>query len=112
MPIRNRLKPGDYLAACDHTGFIHYASEMRQEWTGNWVHKSKWEPRNPQDFVRAKNDPHAVDMVRAAALVDTPRNVIDVLIGDTGVQAPYGPAAHLYDPGVGEFVVGKTLVVK
>ena len=26
---------------------------MRQEWTGQWVHKDVWNPRHPQDYVKS-----------------------------------------------------------
>jgi hypothetical protein len=33
---------------------------MRKEWTGLWVHESVWNPRHPQDFVKAIPDNPAV----------------------------------------------------
>ena len=37
-------------------GFDYYASDMKLRWDGLWVCKDDWEPRHPQDFVRARAD--------------------------------------------------------
>lgn len=44
--------PHDYWMICQRTGLKFRRSEMRQEWTGEWVHKSVWNPRHPQEFVK------------------------------------------------------------
>lgn len=56
MTQHKTLKDGDYWVICDRTGFKVPASETRKEWNGLRVHKSVWEPRHPQDFVRGKAD--------------------------------------------------------
>lgn len=45
-----------WLAVCDRCGFEYHSYELQQEWTGHMVCKSCWEPRHPQDFVRAIPD--------------------------------------------------------
>lgn len=52
--------PQDYWMICSRTGFKCRRSEMREEWTGLWVHKSVWNPRHPQDFVAAIPDDPSV----------------------------------------------------
>jgi len=49
---------------CDRSGFTFYASEMRKEWTGAWVHKDYWEPKNAQLEIKAKKDEQAVPNAR------------------------------------------------
>ena len=44
--------PKDNWVICQRTGIKFRRSEMRKEWNGLWVHRSVWEPRHPQDFVR------------------------------------------------------------
>lgn len=59
MPLGNepvRYKHGDWYVICDRTGFKIKASEARREWNGLLVHKSVWEPRHPQDFVKGTRD--------------------------------------------------------
>ena len=56
--------PGDWWMICERTGGKFRRSEMRQEWTGAWVHQSVWEPRHPQDSVRAVPDDTSVSPVR------------------------------------------------
>jgi hypothetical protein len=45
--------PHDYWMICQRTGLKFRRSEMRQEWTGQWVHKDVWNPRHPQDYVKS-----------------------------------------------------------
>ena len=55
--------PGDWWMICERTGGKFLRSEMRQEWTGAWVHQSVWEPRHPQDSVKAVPDDPSVSPV-------------------------------------------------
>jgi len=110
--IRNRHKIGDYLMTDDMTGSVHYASEMRTQWNGLIVHHSRYEERHPQEFVRAGKDPFAVRDTRPVPDLAAPVNAIPYSVGVTNVPAPYGPAAHLYEPGIGEMKIGTTFRVK
>ena len=47
------FKPGDNWAECQRCGFDIYGSKLKKEWTGLLVCSKCWEPRHPQDFVRA-----------------------------------------------------------
>jgi hypothetical protein len=49
-------KPGRHFVVCDICGFEFYDDEVRTTWDGKVVCKDDWEPRHPQDFVRAKPD--------------------------------------------------------
>ena len=56
MP-RNRVGgPGSYNAICDVCGLKYKASELLKRWDGAIVCKWDWEPRHPQEFIRAKFD--------------------------------------------------------
>jgi hypothetical protein len=57
---RQGYRPGDHKIVCDRTGFTVWASETTREWTGAVVRGGSYEPRHPQDFVRAKRDQQAV----------------------------------------------------
>lgn len=50
------LRLGDWNAACFACGFKFKASELRRQWQGFYTCRSCWEPRQPQDFVRAQAD--------------------------------------------------------
>lgn len=45
--------PGDYWMTCDLCGFHYRRSQMRERWDKAWVCLKDWEPRHPQDFVKA-----------------------------------------------------------
>jgi len=57
-------KVGDYNMTSDRSGFVYPRSEMRQEWTGRWVHYSEWEPQQPQEIITPKKDNQRVWPVR------------------------------------------------
>jgi len=50
------FKPGDNWAECQRCGFDIYGSKLKKEWTGLMVCSKCWEPRHPQDFVRARKE--------------------------------------------------------
>lgn len=54
----------DYRVICDRTGFKLWASECKLEWNGAFVRRESWEPRQPQDLIRAFPDPQAVPIPR------------------------------------------------
>lgn len=61
MPYVN----GDWNVICDRCGFKKLASECRKTWDHLFVCKDTcWEPRHPQDFVRAKADRQSVPIAR------------------------------------------------
>lgn len=51
-------KAGDNNAICDTCGRTVKASSLQKTWDGFYVCPQHWEPRHPQDFVRAiREDP-------------------------------------------------------
>ena len=49
-------KKGDWNVLCDSCGVRYKASELKERWDGLMVCSYDWEPRQPQDFVRATSD--------------------------------------------------------
>lgn len=64
--LSNQYKAGDHLSTCGRCGFTRYGSQMKKEWTGLVVCPECWDPRHPQDFVRAKADKQSVKDPRPA----------------------------------------------
>lgn len=50
------LAPGDWNAQCYECGRKRKASTLMRYWQGYWICKEHWNPRQPQDFVRAVPD--------------------------------------------------------
>lgn len=57
-------KPGDHNAICDRCGRPFKASQLRRTWDGLMVCERDWEPRHPQDYVRAQKDRTEVEFSR------------------------------------------------
>ena len=57
-------KPGRHYVVCDICGFEFYDDEVKTTWDGKVVCEKDWEPRHPQDFVRARPDKISADEPR------------------------------------------------
>lgn len=51
--------PGEHYALCDRCGFVFNQSHLKETWDGYLVCPEDWEPRQPQDFVRGREDNQA-----------------------------------------------------
>lgn len=60
----NTLRLGDWNAICDVCGWKYKASDLRRRWDNLMVCAKDWEPRHPQDFIRAIPDMQAVPWTR------------------------------------------------
>lgn len=58
---------GDWNAVCDHCGSKRKGSTLRKQWNGLWACPEHWEPRQPQDFVKAVPEHPAPPFVRSPA---------------------------------------------
>jgi len=113
MPIRKNFVVGDHLVRCDETGVVHYRSEMVRRWDGALVHRSQWEPRQPQEYVRAYTDPRTARVIRPEPPVAVPFTGLEITIGGTNTPFPTtGAAAHLFDLTLGEMAVGFSWIVR
>lgn len=58
---------GDSNAICDCCGFQYKLSQLRKRWDGAMVCSKDWEPRHPQDFVKARPERNHVKNARPGA---------------------------------------------
>lgn len=56
--------PGDHYIYCDRCGFKIRRSEARKTWDGLMVCSQDWEPRHPQDLIKARGDRQTVKDAR------------------------------------------------
>ena len=61
---QNKLILGDWNAICDVCRFKFKASDLRRRWDNLMVCEKDWEPRHPQDFIRAIPDMQALPWTR------------------------------------------------
>lgn len=57
-------KPGEHWVQCDICACHIYASDAKERWDGMIVCPDDWEPRQPQDFVRGRQDKISADEPR------------------------------------------------
>lgn len=60
----DHYRPGDYWIVCDECGLDYRKSETRKRYDNAIVCKDCWEPRHPQEFVRAIRDRQTVPYSR------------------------------------------------
>ena len=53
MSNQNTYKPKNWNALCDVCGFKFKSHDLRLRWDNMMVCRADWEPRHPQDFLRA-----------------------------------------------------------
>jgi len=49
-------KPGDSLCICDICGLRGYRSKMKKTWDNLLTHPECWDPRHPQETIKAKKE--------------------------------------------------------
>lgn len=80
----HKYNPGDYWMVCDECGLKFRKSQMVKRWDGCWVCQKDYEPRHPQESVRAKADKVAVPVARPDQFSEgTPMSADTHLTSDT-----------------------------
>jgi C4-type Zn-finger protein len=64
MGNANYLEIGSYNFICDRCGFKFKSSKMKKEWNGLVVCYKCFEPRHPQDHVKASTQRNKVLITR------------------------------------------------
>ena len=91
MSYFSRYDRGDWAVLCDACGRKMRATDLRQRWDGLKVCPDDWEPRQPQDFVKALPDIQAVPWTRPEPA--------DTFVSVTGIYTiPPVPPSTLTEP--------------
>lgn len=108
-------RPGDYLMVDDYYGFTKFASQLREDYWGNYAEKPLL--RNLQEISFPLNDPQPVPIFRGANYEFTPVCVGETApkyVGNTLIPTARDNAAvqalNLF-PSIGTMEVGCTLKV-
>lgn len=113
---RRKGRPGAYLMADDSTGFVHYNSELKRDFWGNYE-KSPL-VRNLQEIASPLNDPIPVTIYRGPNYEVMPDycigEVAPINVGNTTVPTnPNNMAFQVLNlaPGIGDMEIGCTFQV-
>jgi len=94
--IRNGWKKGDWLVIDSESGMTRFSSQLKKDYTGEYVSKQYADYEQPQDFVKPLSDPRALPF----SLPSDQNFVVDVsaspTVGNTSVPTPFGAASHLF----------------
>lgn len=104
---RRNFRVGDHLVVDDESGFVHYASEMKECWDGTIRRADQYETRHPQEFVRAKGDPYPVSPIRPEGtfVITDEDAALPLEVGNTSVDTKVGAATHIYRHVVNDRIV-------
>jgi hypothetical protein len=64
--VKTQFVLGDAKAVCDECGFDMHQSDLRRRWDGAMVCAQDWEPRHPQDSLKAVPERSVVRDARPA----------------------------------------------
>jgi len=80
--MQNYLVLGQWNAICDICGFKYKSGQLKKNWRGLWVCEKDWEARNPQDFIKVREERIAPPWTRPRP----PTEYVDVcyLWGESG----------------------------
>lgn len=103
-PVKGRAdfwEPGDYNAACSICGRKRKASQMVQNWQGQWRCPEHNEPRQPQDFVRGIQDIQTPPWVQLETDIDVQICTFNGISAIPGVALPgcMLPGRTIWDQG-------------
>jgi hypothetical protein len=98
------LALGDWNVIADCCGRKRKGSELRKQWNDLWVCPEHWEPRQPQDFVKAEPEHptppfvrHPADVYIAACSPNGTTGIADYATADCAITEYTHPA---FDPAV------------
>lgn len=93
---QNRLIVGDHNAICDVCGWKYKASDLRKRWDGYMVCDKDWEPRHPQDFLRAVQDQAPLPWTRPQPTDTFVQVNFDFLMKEDGFALSQEDSSHIY----------------
>lgn len=64
MGRKLKYKPGSWYMQDDRTGLVQRSGVMKRQWDGLMVDERRWEPRQPQDYVKGVPDYQSVPVAR------------------------------------------------
>ena len=93
------LKLGSWNVCCDLCGRKRKGDELLKTWNGLWVCAEHWEPRHPQDFVRAvKENPTPPFIRKCLGIRLGDRNPLDIGVGRLVLNGAGAPQVLIEEP--------------
>jgi hypothetical protein len=102
-----RGRDGDYLVVDDRSGFTRWRSHCVRQWNGLIVHRSIYDSRHPQDYLRARREDFRLPDARPEGRIED-QVFVGPLVTEIAADVPgfddmYAPMGPL-----GVFAVGQT----
>lgn len=97
MPKRNTHRLGDYLMVDARTGYVHYASEMVEDWDGLMVRAGTADGEHPFQTYVPHWDEHLPEIVRPRERDVEQTIVLSETVGETGLPRARTPSDFLFE---------------
>lgn len=85
---------------------------MVQIWDGSWRHYTNTETRHPQEFVQYPDEASVTEPVRPDIPYPEVSLAAPIVVGNTSIPAPRGPAYHLFDNAIPDMSIGDTFIIR
>lgn len=112
MPDRHKHRSGRHLVTDEESGIVVYDDQIAKRWDGALVRRKAYETRQPQEFVRAKNDPRALKDVRPAQEASAVSLGSPFFVGNTQVPTKQGMGYRLSIAGIGKMRIAESFQVQ
>lgn len=107
-----KWKKGDWLYVDEESGLTRYASDIVKDAYGKYVTRKYADPQQPQEFVKADDDPKPVPYSNPGIQDFDVCNAQPFFVGNTTIRTKRGPASAFYDRAIGEMEIGCSFVVR
>lgn len=94
--MRNGWKKGQFLIVDSESGMTRYSRQVRQDYTGEMITRRYADFEQPQDFIKASNDPRPIPFCNPATQDFTVSTSALTYVGNTSVLTKTAPATHLF----------------
>ncbi len=94
--FRNRWNKGEFLIIDSESGMTRYSGQVKKDYTGERVTKRWADYEQPQDFIKAANDPRPIPFANPGVQNFTISVSAGPFVGNTSVPTKPGPATHLF----------------
>lgn len=94
--MRNGWKKGQYIIIDSESGMTRYSNQVKQDYRGEMVTKRHADYEQPQDFIRASNDPRPIPFANPGLQDFVVSTSALTYVGNTSVLTKTAPATHLF----------------
>lgn len=102
----SRFKAGDWLVTDEESGFECYASQVKQDWQGQYVRAKYADGQHPSDKIKIPVDQVGVPFSTGKVSTDEICEIATYYVGNTNIPRKRSPADAMFAGGIGSEKIG------